>query len=105
VAVIIATVVSQSTTGEYQDEFTSELQQQIAQLEDKIKLILDRFRDQEKPLRKVEEVKTASKIAKLEENMTLMLDRLNDHERQLSRYEELQSKTYCLGACRLGKLM
>ena len=107
VTAAIATVVSQSTTGEYGDEFPSELQQQVAQLEDKMQLILDRLHDQGKQLRKLEEVQTASKISltNLEENITIILDRVRDHERQMNRFEEVQSKIYCLGACRLGKLL
>ena len=47
-AVVIATVVSQSTVHEFDNEPSSELEERIAQLEHKIALILDRLNDQEK---------------------------------------------------------
>ena len=56
--VVFATVVSQSTTGEDNDESSSELQVQIEKLEDKMNLILDLLRDQVKQLSRTEEVQT-----------------------------------------------
>jgi len=58
--VVFATVVSQSTTDEYDDISASELQHQMVKLEDKMNLILDLFRDQGKQLSRMEEVQTNS---------------------------------------------